>query len=950
MGPAEWDQVVELFHAALEKSGDQRVRLLDQACGTHTLLRKAVEELLKEHESPGSLLSDPLLGMQPRASYPDVVAPNQRFERFILLEMLGRGGMGAVWSARDTQLDRSVALKFLRAETASEVDSAHIAHEAKAASALNHPNIVTIHEVVRSEGCSAIVMELVQGSSLAKLRGTSLPIDGVLSIAAQIAKALAAAHANGIIHGDIKPENIILREDGYVKVLDFGLARRVAMDTVAVSDGPLFGTLRYMSPEQARGESLTPASDVFSFGLVLFELAAARRAFADESPLDALRATLTQNPPAPASLNPRVPAALNSLILAMLAKDPAMRPSSADLATQLDENLLSRGVRPAAETTHPQARPGHRFWLATLAVSLLALAAAVWFVFGRRDLTELAELKIQPLTSQAGWEQYPALSPDGQSVAFTWTDKLDGQKQIYVKRLSENDPIKLTSDDDSKGPLGDLVWSPDGTRIAFKRANKYFQKSGGLYSIPRTGGEEKKLVDVANPNISSTIDWSPDGTELAFSDDLPGSHRLAIYLFNLRTGKKARLTSPPAEDWGDWDPEFSPDDRTVVFKRVVGFWADHLYAVPVTGGSPRSLTTEGGGIWGHAWMRDGKSLIVSCQRGGTIFDIWRFPLTSKARPERITEGGIDAIMPATGRKTNRVAWVNQFWDLNIYRVSTTGVGKPVKLIASTLRDQDPTYSPDGRIAFVSDRSGSREIWLAKGDGAGQVRVTNFNGPPVGHLQWNPDGQKLAFDSQLHGHSGIFALECNSATTRCGEPKRLTSERFSEAAPNWSADGEYLYFASERMGQWNIWKQPALGGPAMQVTRDGGYVSRESPDGKWLYFSNPDTEAIFRLPLSKSGFPIWSAKELVVGPPHHMQPEGWTLTRDEVIFIDRTTEGHSPAIRAYNPKTQKTRLILPLNELSLDRSDTGLSVSPDSKWILYLQVDRSGSNVMVAENR
>ena len=180
--------------------------------------------------------------------------------------------------------------------------------------------------------------------------------------------------------------------------------------------------------------------------------------------------------------------------------------------------------------------------------------------------------------------------------------------------------------------------------------------------------------------------------------------------------------------------------------------------------------------------------------------------------------------------------------------------------------------------------------------------------------------------------------------------RLTSDAFSEAVPHWSADGEYLYFASERTGQWNIWMQPALGGPAMQVTRDGAYVSRESPDGKWLYFSNPNTEAIFRLPLSKSGFPIWSAKELVVGPPHHMQPEGWTLTRDEVIFIDRTTEGHSPAIRAYNPKTQKTRLILPLNELSLDRSDTGLSVSPDSKWILYLQVDRSGSNVMVAESR
>ncbi|MBV8890904.1 MAG: serine/threonine protein kinase, partial [Acidobacteria bacterium] len=304
MGPAEWNQVGELFHAALAKSGDQRVLLLDQACGSDTLLRQAVEELLKEYESAGNFLSEPLLDVLPRPACADVVAPNQRFERFILHEMLGRGGMGEVWSARDTELDRCVALKFLRAETASEVDNAHIAREAKAASALNHPNIVTIHEVVRSEGCSAIVMELVQGSSLAKLRGTSIDIEAVLSIGAQVAKALAAAHANGIFHGDTTTENIMLRDDGYVKVLDFGLARRVAIETIAGTDGPLFGTLRYMSPEQARGEALTPASDVSSFGLVLFELVAGRRAFADESPLAAVRAILTQDAPALASVNP----------------------------------------------------------------------------------------------------------------------------------------------------------------------------------------------------------------------------------------------------------------------------------------------------------------------------------------------------------------------------------------------------------------------------------------------------------------------------------------------------------------------------------------------------------------------------------------------------------------------------------------------------------------------
>ncbi len=339
---------------------------------------------------------------------------------------------------------------------------------------------MTIHEVVRSEGCSAIVMELVDGSSLAKLRGTSLSIDEVLSIGSQVAKALAAAHAHGIIHGDIKPENIMLRDDGYVKVLDFGLARQVATETIAGANDAVFGTLRYMSPEQARGEALAQASDVFSFGLVLFELAAGRHAFSDAAPLDALRATLTQPAPAPASVNPKVPSALNSLILAMLVKDPGMRPSAAQVAAQLQEML------------HPHAGPGRRrFWLATLIASLVVLTAAGWFVFGRRDSSEFANLRIQPLTSQAGWEASPAFSPDGTSIAFTWAERLDTPPQIYVKQLNDTEPVKLT-DSHTEGIIGPLVWSPDGKWIAFKR--EYKVSSGAIFAIPSSGGREKKLA------------------------------------------------------------------------------------------------------------------------------------------------------------------------------------------------------------------------------------------------------------------------------------------------------------------------------------------------------------------------------------------------------------------------------------------------------------------------
>ena len=292
-----------------------------------------------------------------------------------------------------------------------------------------------------------------------------------------------------------------------------------------------------------------------------------------------------------------------------------------------------------------------------------------------------------------------------------------------------------------------------------------------------------------------------------------------------------------------------------------------------------------------------------------------------------------------------MAWVNQLWDLNIYRIAVDGRGKPVRLIASTLRDQGAAYSPDGRIAFVSDRSGSREIWLAHGDGSGQVRVTNLKGSPIDQLVWSPDGRQLAFVGRISGHSGTFVLPCQSGGTSCGEPKKLSSDKTIQGMAAWSVNGKSLYFASERTGRSEIWKQPTLGGERCQVTHDGGYMSRESPDGKWLYFSKYGTEGIFRMPVSGL-----SGAELVVGPQCHPQPGGWALTQSELLFIDRATREHSAVIRAYNPATKAMRSIVSLDEIFVDRNDIGLSVSPDEKWLLYSQLDRSGSNVMLAESR
>jgi hypothetical protein len=293
-----------------------------------------------------------------------------------------------------------------------------------------------------------------------------------------------------------------------------------------------------------------------------------------------------------------------------------------------------------------------------------------------------------------------------------------------------------------------------------------------------------------------------------------------------------------------------------------------------------------------------------------------------------------------------MAWVNQLWDLNIYRIPASGEGTPVKLIASTQRDEDAVYSPDGRIAWISDRSGAREIWLAWGDGSGQIQVTNMNGPQIDHLHWSFDGRYLAFDSRHSGYSDIFVLECPPGGLHCSAPKALNVP--PATSPAFSADNKSVYFSSNRSGAWQIWNQHLSGGKPVQITRTGGFYANESPDGKWLYFSDHhDDSTIFRAPGSQARG-AGAAPMAVLGRPWKVQMEGWTVTPEEIVFIDRPAPQRHAAIRAYNLRTGKVRSVLDLTEVFLDRGDIGVSVSADGRSILYAQLDRSGGNVIIAE--
>lgn len=919
----QWRQVLKYSEELAEWPPYRRQAFLDSAGVSPEIAREVltlVDEFSSVQESP--------------------VNTGEWIGKFEITGTLGRGGMGRVLSARDAELDRMVALKFLTPDITIDPEATQkLLREAQTASALNHPNIVTIHEVIRSGSSIAIVMELVEGQSLRQLCEKQLPIGQVIDIGQQIARALAVAHAHGFVHRDIKPENIILRQDGCVKVLDFGLARRISNAREHSNASLPGGTPRYMSPEQAQGEPSTSASDIFSLGLVMHELLTGRHAFPESTPIETAHAIITKQPST--ELLRDAPAELRRLVKSMLAKPASERPSAGQVAAQLDD-ILALVEGPLTDPRHTSA--GWRSpWLLLASAAVLVLAGAlIWFTKARRDNKELTELTINPITSQAGWELAPALSPDGDAIAFTWSAKLDGTRQIYVKRDGEPEPTKLTNS--KEGQIGYLVWSPNGKRIAFKRQS---DRIGGLYWIASDGGEEQKILDLANANLSSSIDWSPDGRQIAFSESLPGNREiLAIYLYDLQSGEKRKITSPPSAIWGDWNPKFSPDGKTIAFKRVTGFWLDDLHLVPSEGGQAQPFTTFRRGIWGHSWMPDGRSLLVSCQRSGTVFGIWRFPLTGPTRPERVAQGGADAITPATGRHTNRMAWVNQVWDLNVYKIAATGAGKPQRLIASTQRDHHAVYAPDGRIAWISDRSGSREIWIARGDGSGQAQVTHLNGPSINSLQWSFDGRYLAFDSWREGYSDIFLLECPRDTLRCSEPKAMNVS--PAETPGWTADSQTVYFSSNRAGEWHIWKRAISGGMPVQVTQTGGSWPRESPDGKWLYFADTRPEnLISRMPGSKGEAQPARVVPLIERATK-AQRSGWAVTANELVFIARPDGTRPAAIRAFNPATGKFRSILDLTEVFLDRGDIGVSVSNDSKSIVYSQLDRSGSNVIMAD--
>src|SRR5215470_12183562 len=511
-------------------------------------------------------------------------------------------------------------------------------------------------------------------------------------------------------------------------------------------------------------------------------------------------------------------------------------------------------------------------WL--LVIGLLGVPAFLYFK-PARSTGAGAPINVVPLTTYPGRESQPAFSPDGNQIAFVWSGAKDDNTDVYVRLVDGGNWVRLTDD---PGDDVNPVWSPDGRTIAFYRSSP---DGDGIFLVPALGGAERKLTGVwANRfgfGSHSWIHWSPDGKWLVLSDKDSAEEPFSLFLLSLETGEKRRLTAPPASIVGDCSPAFSPDGKQVAFVRVVSAVVGEVYLVSAEGGEGKRLTFDRAGASNMAWTPNGREIVFSSRRDGKS-RLFRIPVEGGAA-EWLAATGNDANNPTFSRDGNRLAWRQNKVDADIFRLAVKAeTSAPLaNLIVSTALETSPRYSPDGkRVVFVSNRSGSDEIWVCGSEGENPVRLTSFRGPLAGSPSWSPDGKQIVFDSRPDGNADLYVVSAEG-----GQPRRLTMDPAEDIVPSWSRDGKWIYFTSNRGdsgGRLQIWKTAPDGSKAEQMTKQGGFEPVESPDGKWIYYAQErGASSIWRIPAG-------GGAETPVFDFHQKNYSRiWTVTSDGLYF-------------------------------------------------------------------
>jgi Tol biopolymer transport system component len=755
----------------------------------------------------------------------------QHIAHYELLGELGRGGAGIVYRARDLSLDRQVALKCVRPDRGLDAASRHrLLREARAASRLSHPNIVTIFEVFENQGIPWVVFELVEGLSLRatlEQRGP-LPISEILHDAEGLAEGLRAAHAAGVLHRDISPNNILIARDGRILLTDFGLARleapaeRISEATtrsVSSDEGSFIGTPGYMSPETLLGRKLDARSDLFSLGAVLYEMCAGLPPFPHSS-LGELTDAILHRAPAPIRRRDEaVPEELERIVRKAMAKRPEERYQE---AREMLADLRALKRRRDSGDSEYVPRPPRRWWVAAWA----GLAAAVLLGGGFAWLRLGAATEAQPLpsaiprqlTAGAGWEGDPALSQDGEFVAYA--AQAGTTSDLWIIDVHGGQPLRLTDD-----PATDRspAWFPDGSAVAFVSDRNGIDS---IWKVPRLGGSAVLLIpDAVDPAIA------PEGGRVAFAR-INAAGVQSIHVATLADSSTDRTLTDKADGVGaQGHPAWSPDGRMLCYDDEYDLWL-----VPSAGGKARRLTADHGSDHAPAWSGDGRSIYFSSWREGTQA-LWRIDLGG-GKIERVTLGTGPEGQPSIARRSGRLAYSTLVERRGI-AILDRRTGASTR--QSTMWEEAaPAFGPDARaLYFTSNRQGHFDLWaqpLMEGHPEGEPRRLTDQAGSVGTIAVSPDGRFVAYHRVLAGQRDIWIVPA-----RGGLPVNVTGDPAVDVQPAWSPDGRRLAFVSDRDGGFHLWlvevEEGRVSGPPVRITSgaSGDYLPAWSADGRYLAF-------------------------------------------------------------------------------------------------------------------
>jgi len=587
---------------------------------------------------------------------------------------------------------------------------------------------------------------------------------------------------------------------------------------------------------------------------------------------------------------------------------------------------------PASASPEPELRRAfrsRRVWLFSGTIlPALALVVLVSALVSRETGNGAIDFRVTPFTSLSGHEGMASFSSDGTHVAFAWRQPGSNDSDIYIKTVGSDHTFRLTSD-----PALELspVWSPDGGRIAFVRLKEGIAQ---LIIVSSLGGSERRIATYP-ASEGSDLSWNPSGESIAFGAQTEPGKQYRIQLVAVESGSVSTLTNPPLSWIGDEYPSFSPDGSKLAFVRNRALGVSDIYLLDLLTRQTRRLTSDNLKIHGLAWESEGHGVVFSSNRGGG-FSLWRLGLNEE-KPTPLPFGGRHVDWVAVSRTSNRLLYQEWMASCGLLRLDlSSALSTPGLDLAGSMRfDWDPELSPDGqKMAFLSDRSGSAEVWVSDKNGDHRLQITSFGGAYAKTVKWSPDGQRLALTAPPAGHFDVFVADPNGAGIT-----RLTFEESDDYSPAWSPDGQSLYFASNRSGKWEIWVMSREGKHPRQITRKGAKAGLPSPDGKWLYYVKPDQRGIWRQPVSTE-----AEEELVIPDFQPVDWNNWEVTASGIFFVTRpTTLG--VFLHFYDPDSHERRQIMSLPRLHYD---SGIDISPDGRFLLISSVAKSESDLVLVQ--